>query len=481
MPQSIRFHSGEPTTSVFAERPWPAWFAAVALLACVAFSFWGTVDKPDCMDQDFGAYYRAAAAVADGQSPYFVEEHGALGTYPYAPVFPFLLMPLAQLDYLWACRVWLLVTWLTLAACGVLALRLSGAAGQWPVLAVALVPTAAYAWATLRVGQVSGLMLLGCLAWAVCRREGWRFVGGLVLAVPCALKLAPGILVVYLLLRRDYRGLAGVAAGTALLFGLPALWVGEDGALELHREWIRHTARTQVPIQVYRPGNQSLLGQLARLPAISNGHECYSADNLEELCRYYPLLVGVGGLLGLAALTWRRRGTSECGAARETWELALLLTFMTLAQPRGWRCNFVAMLLPCVLLAVEVSRQRQGWKIALAALEVMTVACALPTNDFDVDGWSVAMWLLEGKHFWGAAAVGTACWMCSCWGGSGVFPSGKDVNQSWHDAGGAEDRRVPLAVAAGPHVKIEPLGVWIGFNSQPCHAQGGGPGKRVPE
>jgi len=398
---------------------WLPWFAGLLIAGAVAFSFWGTIGKPDCMDLDFGSYYRAANAVAAGRSPYFVDEHGPLGTYPYAPVFPFLLIPLGQLDYLWACRAWLVVNWLALAACCALALRLvidddHRQTERWRILALALVPTAAYVWATLRVGQVSLLMLLCCLAWAACRRCGWRGLGGLFLAAACALKLSPGVLVVYLLLRRDLRGLAGVATGAALLFFAPALWVGMDSAVGLHGEWIRHTAATEAPVQIYRPGNQALLGQLARLPAISNGHYCYSQENLDLLCALYPCLVLTAAVFGFGAMAWRRwRASGDGGDWRlETVELALLFTFLTLAQPRGWRCNFVAMLLPCLLLAREASTGGRHWRLAALALAGMTLACALPTNDLSEDGWSWPVWLLQGKHLWGAAAVGAATWWC---------------------------------------------------------------------
>src|SRR5437016_1683937 len=46
------------------------------LIVTVAFSFWGTINKPDCQDMDFGSYYRAAVAVSRGQTPYVVDEYG---------------------------------------------------------------------------------------------------------------------------------------------------------------------------------------------------------------------------------------------------------------------------------------------------------------------------------------------------------------------------------------------------------------------
>src|SRR5690242_10824970 len=126
--------------------------ASVALGALVVISFWGTC-KPDCQDMDFGAYYRAGAAVARGESPYTVDEHGPLGAYPYAPVYAFLFMPLSKLDYLWACRLWLALNWAATALAAWLAVKFVCPDRPYrralPSLMVTLLATGAYVWANL--------------------------------------------------------------------------------------------------------------------------------------------------------------------------------------------------------------------------------------------------------------------------------------------------------------------------------------------
>jgi len=385
-----------------------------ALCLTVAFSFWGTIGKPDCQDMDFGAYYRAGAAVARGETPYKVDEHGPLGVYSYAPVYAYLFMPFTCLDYLWACRLWMVVNWTATAAGCLLALRLARGREQqteipWPALAMTLVAVGGYLWANIRMGQTGMLMVLGCLGWAWSARQGRRFTGGLLLAAACAVKLAPGVLVPYLVIRRDLRGLAGVLAGLVVLFLLPAAWVGWDGTVRLHREWAANTTATQIPAQACRRGNQSLLGQLARLPAISTGDVCIAPENLAALARIYPLVVLAAGSVLYGWIMWRRRGVSSTGLAGESTVLALLLIFMTLAHPRAWRCNFAALLLPCLLLAERWRRGLPGGRAGLAALGLVVLACSWPTRDVGMEGWTPLAWLLLGKHFWAALAVGAAC------------------------------------------------------------------------
>jgi hypothetical protein len=56
--------------------------------------------------------------------------------------------------------------------------------------------------------------------------------------------------------------------------------------------------------------------------------------------------------------------------------LALLLVVMTLANPRAWRCDFVALLFPCLMLAQRVWQRRPGSRIAFTALGMVILRAA---------------------------------------------------------------------------------------------------------
>ncbi|HYT92418.1 MAG TPA: glycosyltransferase family 87 protein, partial [Gemmataceae bacterium] len=338
----------------------------------ILWSFWGTIGKPDCQDMDFGAYYRAAVAVGRGESPYTLDEedqrcpprakrlegYPSFGAFPYMPAYAYLLSLLRHLDYLWACRLWMLLNWLAVAAAFWLSLSLAlgGRATSsqvWGILLLAGVPIAGYLWACVRLGQIALWMTVGCLGWAWCQQRGRPFIGGLMLAAASALKLAPLALVPYLILQRDRRGLAGVAVGAVVIGLLPVAWVGWEGTLRLHQEWVHHTIATDVPLQTYRPGNQSLLGLLARLPLVSDGHELLAPENLAALKRVHPgLLAALAGAL-YGWILWSRRthpldALPQQARDRDRGHLALLFVFLTLAHPHAWRCNYVGLLFPCV-------------------------------------------------------------------------------------------------------------------------------------
>jgi hypothetical protein len=391
----------------------------LVIASATLLSFYGTINKPDCQDMDFGAYYRAAVAVSRGQTPYTVDEYGPLGVYPYAPAYAYLLIPLRWLNYIWACRLWMLLNWVATIAVFVVSLRLVHRSDEergdgWSVALLAALATASYVWANVRVGQIAMFMLLGCLGWDYCRRQGKEFLGGMLLATACAIKLAPCVLIPYLAITRGRRGFAGLLVGGVLLFLLPSVWVGWSGTIELHKQWVEHTLATHVPMQTYRPGNQSVLAQLARLPAISNGHECFSPDALAALWRWYPLVVAaLVAAFYFVILRMRSRERDRFGDKSDEYQdsvnFALLLVFMTLVNPRGWRCNMVALIFPFVLLARQMLRG-PIYLSGLIAFATVLLAAVWPTNGVGQEGWSLTAWLLLGKHFWGGVAVGVACW-----------------------------------------------------------------------
>jgi hypothetical protein len=382
-------------------------FAWLLLSVAVTYSFWWTLGKTeDFQDADFGVYYHAAQAVVRGESPYVVGQ-SYLGTYVYAPAFAFLFIPFQWLPYIWACRLWLALNWGMSLGCVVLAWRLLRRnESERPVPALywlAAIPLVEYFWANLRVGQTGALLTFCCLGWAVLGQGGRPIRAGLLLAGACALKVAPALLIPFMFMRRDWRALAGLVAGCVMFLAIPVPWVGFDGTVRLHSEWARHTLHTQIPEQTFRPGNQSLLGQLARLPGISNGTAIISAENLERLHRVYPILVVLPTAVVYVWLFWRGQRLSDM------LYLAILFVFMTLVHPRAWRCNFVALILPAMILADVVLRRAPGWKWALAVLGGTCLVAILPGGTASSTDWSWLTWLIQGKHFWAATVMAGVC------------------------------------------------------------------------
>lgn len=205
--------------------------ARAALPIVAVLSFAGGVAATlavagDTLGHDFLAYHQAIERVTTGASLYDMSftVAGGFGLFFYPPPFAVLVLPLALLSPLAATWVWIA---LSLAAflVGVAILPVSRSVRWWIVLLAGLSFPFVHA---VKLGQVGPILFL---AFAI----GWRGIddpvrlGGSA-AVGAAIKLQPGLVLVWALLTRRFRAVAiGIvvlvvlAAGATILAG-PGAW-----------------------------------------------------------------------------------------------------------------------------------------------------------------------------------------------------------------------------------------------------------------
>ena len=186
----------------------------------------------DTHGYDFRAYYDAAVRVLHGQSAYdqAYDLAGAGGLFFYPPTFIPLVLPFGLLGVDVATWTW---TGLMLAAFAgaVVAMPVTSRTRWWIVL------LAAVSWPfihNIKLGQVGPLLLL---LFAVAWR--WRdrpVTFGVASGLGAAIKVQPGLLLVWALLRRQW---TAVIAGALTLLGL----AGRRPAVH----WARGVARLPEP------------------------------------------------------------------------------------------------------------------------------------------------------------------------------------------------------------------------------------------
>ncbi len=213
------------------------WVASPALLRVAAVA--GAILIPaatllaagDTLGYDFRAYYNAAARVLSGAAVYdtSIAFAGPQGLFLYPPTFLPLILPFALLGVSGATLMW---TALLAGATVVAIARMPvSARTRWLVLLLAAqMWPAVYA---LKLGQVGSLLVLLFV-------EGWRAVaqsnGGRALGVTgalgAAIKLQPGLVLLWALATRRWAAAAAGAATLAVLALLatliagPAAWAG---------------------------------------------------------------------------------------------------------------------------------------------------------------------------------------------------------------------------------------------------------------
>lgn len=203
--------------------------AALVTLGCFAgyrfliLTAW-PIEKGAGLGDDFQVFWRAANALLTGITIY--TNPGAIGAYIYPPPLAILLVPAVLLhlpgdpyDWFMVCvgvlptagSIWLLGLFAPHRRWVVWSFLTSAALGAWPVALL------------LRQGQVDALTLLVLVAGllAAWRKRWWWTAFWFGLAA--SLKVTPGVLILYLLWKRQYRAAAGsaaVALGIVLVTGL---------------------------------------------------------------------------------------------------------------------------------------------------------------------------------------------------------------------------------------------------------------------
>jgi hypothetical protein len=193
--------------------------------------------------------------------------------------------------------------------------------------------------------------LLGFLltvAW-VARRNGYRSAAGIAAGLAIAIKLFPGLVLVYFVAARMWRE-ALVTVFAALAANLVTLGLFGVSAFETYIHEVLPS------LKVFRGswGNASLTGYVTRVVM------AFSADVVAVR------LVGIGQLTIVVAIVYAARRATTLGQHDRAFALAI--AGMPLASPIAWAYYFVLLTLPVLLLW---QRLASGWTRVVFAAAVI--------------------------------------------------------------------------------------------------------------
>jgi alpha-1,2-mannosyltransferase len=350
--------------------------------------------------------------------------------YEYPP--PFLLLPRALFsvttDFERYRFLWYGLNVIGLFAGMVVAARALGAGGDRAVARRALL-FLPFVWlalpthSTLQKGNVQGLVIalavLAMAAFAAARKGGrWATVqlavGGLLLAFAIVSKIYPGLLVVYLLARRDLRAIASTAIFGGVLTGL-ALW---DLGPAPFVAFVHHL-----------PG---LLGGEA-FPAFRNPRAMainYSIPGLIWKLKVFGVpgmgfpaskLLGWLFTLVIVPVTYvaGRRSAGATAAARELDGPILWLAILILATLRSpFLPQAYAALPPLWLLSLLAARATPSWKVFGGLIAGWLALNLFWPMDWPLEPRALALLTLVPQ----AVTVGLAFWAARSSGGDTASP-----------------------------------------------------------
>jgi hypothetical protein len=262
----------------------------------------------------------------------------------HPPTSVLLAVPLAWLDYPDAVLAWNLLSLAALAVSLWLmnrSLRITSSPWALLPLVTYLLLCGPFRQQVIQ-GQLNLVLLLLLTGTWAADRSGRPLLAGVLLGTATTIKLFPGFLLLYFLLRRDWKAAAAAVISAAVLTGLTAGVVG----VAAYRDYV-----TEVVPQVGAGfesswWNASLAGFWSRLfnPATDQHHVLPLWPN--------PLLAQAGTLLSrLAVVALLVRVVPRARTpAEQDLAFGLVLVGMLLVSPLTWDHYFLLLPLPVVLL-----------------------------------------------------------------------------------------------------------------------------------
>jgi hypothetical protein len=328
--------------------------------------------------------------------------------YPNPPVMALVLYPLAKLPPLAGALAWFYVkAALTVIAFFWIFQLVETPERPFPLWAKALTVVLSLRpiIGDLHHGNVNLFILFLVVAALAAFRRRRDFAAGLLLGLAVACKVTPALFLPYFLWKRQWKVLAGAAAGLVLFLWpgfVPAMFLGWDDNQRQVASWYE---KMVVPYVVEgkvtsEHNNQSLPGLAARLlthsPAFStyvkdaNNNEVYTPTGYGNVVDIGPdaakwLVRGCMGLFALATVwTCRAPDSTRCGW-RWAAEFSLILLGMLLFSERTWKHHCVTLALPfavlCYYLAACRPAARLRWGVA-GALAAAALLMALTMSGF---------------------------------------------------------------------------------------------------
>jgi len=335
-----------------------------AVVARTGASFYDPQPGKPWFDVNENADLLAAARQAGTLHQHPTFEHVHIFSYPPAMMFvylPFSALPFSAAKLVWLAlsllmigwALWLLVRWF-----------------QFELLTVFGVLFVAAVFHPLRstvdLGQVNALIFLGMTGFWVLYRQGRETAAGIVLGATAAIRLHPGLLVLYLLWKRQFR-VGGVALAVACAAGAAAAGIFGLHDTAVYFEQVAPKFTTPL-ISVE---NHSLAGFLATV-----AHACgwgLSGQTVGPAwLAWGAALVVIGATLLILSQGRRMPGSERLNDL----ELALLMVATPLATPNATVCHLLV-LLPCIgILLDRMVRQEMFrgllWPVLTAAAVILT-------------------------------------------------------------------------------------------------------------
>jgi hypothetical protein len=288
------------------------------------------------------------------------------------PPSAMLFAPLAELPWRFAYLAWQLFSISAICLAIFLAIRVAGAAHALSTWAVSL--AAAYCFFPVRLelalGQIDAAVLILWTLGVYLLHRRRQFPSGVCFALGTAIKVVPLIAVAFMMMRRQWKWIAGYGVSLLVVTVASVLRLG----WECHRVWLTQVLPVLSLGEAFRE-NRSLPGVVAALSSPSS--LVGLPQGLSEGVILFNKALGAAIILGFLLWSWKKNPDGDRVSIRE---LVLLPLVYLLAAPISNRNYFVLAILPLAYLW-SISRDL-GDRKRLLALSLCTFILGVKLPDY---------------------------------------------------------------------------------------------------
>jgi len=378
---------------------------------------------------DFPSFYYATILAYKGISPYIKNIWDEIGllNFPNQDLYPFLhipfslvlFYPLILVDYQVSQSILFIVNIAaTFLLIYLIFIRILGKSFLDPIVTIGGIFILLFppVWQTISNGQVNIIVIvLICTFWCSLKEKKSPFTASLPLAVSILTKIYPGIFLLYLFIKKDYKKIL-LTVGIIALFSFTALLLFPT---EIWADWYSALGSTPYGgvfserLPSWKVGNQSLNGFITRFfRGVRNLDIDSLSDFIQPLSGENKTIVsGVVGYLssGFILLIWmfmalrKRRDPGN-----KTWldlDISMLLITMYLVAPISWDHHLV-FILPSIIVLLNyfISNYSLGgsfWSlIILSALLFVNVDYGHPIFQEGIIGIFVSVHFFSVLGIW---------------------------------------------------------------------------------
>jgi len=362
--------------------------AVLAVLA--AWQSYLINNRPDShgCGADFPQYYVAGRIAGQGEArrlydqPYFRQLQQPLRDDPLSSIYPptvgLVMAPLARLSYGTALAVWWAIHAICIVVTGVIFYRGSQLPRPWRINMLAALAALTPLWIAVGIAQWAPIFLLLVAGGLTLHKQGKCGWAGLILSL---LALKPQLtvgLVLWMLLRRDWRTLAGLAAGftaqalaVATVLG-PGVWFDYLHALPTISAITRHAH--------FSPMMEASFTGIASNLLWSAGFTAWEAVAMKIA---YAVTVSAA-LVMLCRVVWS--SSPKPTASVSNYEYACGVLFMMIVPPYFILYDQTLIAVPLVMLW---SSPQWRWGVALFAATTVVAADLALVLGFSLTGLAV--------------------------------------------------------------------------------------------